>query len=89
MQTLNLSPESNSSVIPKERRTKDVDLIDLFPQPRYFQVHFQHIHENVYLLQNELTQLKDQVAQVDDKLGRLLALLSAQPDPVSCENNRT
>ena len=82
MQTLNLSPESNSSVIPKERRTKDVDLIDLFPQPRYFQVHFQQIHESIYLLQNELAQLKDQVAQVDDKLGRLLVLLSDPPDVV-------
>ena len=82
MQTLNLSPESNSSVIPKERRTKDVDLIDLFPQPRYFQVHFQYLHENTCQIQDELIQLKASVAQVDEKLERLLALLNDPPDPV-------
>ena len=82
MQTLKLSQKSNSSISPKERRTKDVDLIDLFPQPRYFQVHFQHTHENIYLLQYELAQLKAHVAQIDDKLGRLLALLIDPPNTV-------
>jgi hypothetical protein len=51
------------------------DLINRFPFPRYFQVHFQHIHENNLQLRNELTQLKDSVAQADKKIELLLALL--------------
>lgn len=54
---------------------KDDDLIDLFPLPRYFQIHFQHIHDKADNIQNELTQLKQHVAAVDAKLDHLLALL--------------
>ncbi len=50
-------------------------LIDLFPKPRYFQVHFQYLHENNVQLQLELKQLKTSVAQVDEKIERLLAML--------------
>jgi hypothetical protein len=61
--------------------TKTDNLVASFPSPRYFQVHFQHIHENNLQLRNELTQLKDSVAQADNKIERLLALLSPE-DPV-------
>jgi hypothetical protein len=57
------------------------DLVTSFPSPRYFQVHFQHIHENNLQLRHELAQLKDSVAQADNKIERLLALLSPE-DPV-------
>jgi len=59
---------------------KDDDLIDLFPHSQYFQVHFQHIHENAHDLQNELAQLKNYVAKVDEKLERLIALLDRSPE---------
>jgi flagellar basal body rod protein FlgF len=69
--------------ISKDRNVKqDDDLIDLFPLPRYFQVHFQHVHENTHNLQGELAQLKDYVVKVDEKLERLMTHLSRSPEHV-------
>ncbi len=87
MKTLKLSQEPKKGKIPektsKDRSVnKDDDLIDLFPLPRYFQVHFQHVHENTHNLQGELAQLKDNVAKVDEKLERLMAQLSRLPEHV-------
>jgi len=87
MKTLKLSQEPKKGKIPektsKDRSVnKDDDLIDLFPLPRYFQVHFQHVHENTHNLQGELAQLKDNVAKVDEKLERLMAQLSRHPEHV-------
>ncbi|MCK9397496.1 MAG: hypothetical protein M0Q44_18145 [Methylobacter sp.] len=85
MKTLKLVQESkgvkSSAKTSKNRNVKtDDDLIDLFPLPRYFQVHFQHVHENTQDLRGELVQLKDYVAKVDEKLERLMALLSRPPE---------
>ncbi|MCX7096218.1 MAG: hypothetical protein NTY50_22615 [Methylobacter sp.] len=87
MKTLKLAQQSKdakkSVKTPEQRRVKaDDDLIDLFPLPRYFQVHFQHVHENTHDLQDELLELKNYVAKVDEKLERLMALLSRPPEPV-------
>ncbi|MDI1276563.1 hypothetical protein [Methylobacter sp.] len=87
MKTLKLVQESKGVKLPaKTSKNRDVkkddDLIDLFPLPRYFQVHFQHVHENSHDLQGELVQLKDYVAKVDEKLERLMALLSRPPEHV-------
>ncbi len=87
MENLKLVQKSKSVKIPakasKNRNIKkDDDLIDLFPLPRYFQVHFQHVHENTHDLQGELVQLKDYVAKVDEKLERLMALLKRPPEHV-------
>ncbi|MGZ8916160.1 MAG: hypothetical protein ACXW1Z_24025 [Methylobacter sp.] len=83
METLKLIQKSKTEKKPKQRRIKaEDDLIDLFPLPRYFQVHFQHVHENTHDLQGELVQLKDYVAKVDEKLERLMALLSRPPEHV-------
>ena len=63
--------------IPEERRVHEGDdLLDLFPLPRYFQVHFQHVHENSRDIQAQMMQLKEYVTQVDVKLDRLTALLN-------------
>ena len=81
MKTLKLVQKSKEAGTSKDRSVMlDDDLIGLFPQPRYFQVHFQHVHENTYDLQNELAQLKDYVAKVDGKLERMMALLSRLPE---------
>ena len=89
MKTLKLAQESKDekktakilTETPKNRSVKsDDDLIDLFPLPRYFQVHFQHLHENTHDLQGELAQLKDYVTKVDEKLERMMALLSRPPE---------
>jgi len=87
MEKLKLVQKSKSVKIPaktskKRNIKKDDDLIDLFPLPRYFQVHFQHVHENTHDLQGELVQLKDYVAKVDEKLERLMALLKRPPEHV-------
>jgi hypothetical protein len=69
--------EKNKAMISEDLNiTKDNDLIDLFPLPRYFQVHFEHIHENTHVLNNDVVQLKQAIAKVDEKIERLLALLS-------------
>jgi hypothetical protein len=57
-------------------------LIDLFPNPQYFQAHFQYIHDNTRQLHDEVAQLKETAAHPDEKLGRLLALLNSPADPV-------
>lgn len=85
MKALKLVQKAKTEKIPaklsKDRNIKDNDdLIDLFPLPRYFQVHFQHVHENTHDLQGELAQLKDYVTKVDEKLERLMALLSHLPE---------
>jgi hypothetical protein len=88
MQTLQHSPASIRPPAQANRGNNDRhaknadDLIDCYPRPRYFQVHFQHLHEHNHQLQDELAQLKASVAQVDEKLGRLLALLGGSIDPV-------
>lgn len=80
METLKLVQKPKHAKIPakpsKHPTVKGEDLIELFPLPQYFQVHFQHVHENTHNIQDELSQLKDYVAKVDEKLERLTALLS-------------
>ncbi len=87
METLKLVQKTKSTKNPAKSAKKssvktEDDLIDLFPLPRYFQVHFQHIHENTHDLHNELAQLNEYVAKVDEKLERLMALLSRPPEHV-------
>jgi len=66
---------------------KEDDLIDLFPLPRYFQVHFEHIHDNTHDvqgklnhlnhdIQSQLDQIKQTLANMEDKLDRFIMLLS-------------
>ena len=65
-----------------ERRIKkEDDLIDLFPLPRYFQVHFEHIHENTGDVQGKLDRLTRTLATVEGKLDRFIALLGQHPEP--------
>jgi hypothetical protein len=71
---------------------KEDDLIDLFPLPRYFQVHFEHIHDNTHDvqgklnhlnhdIQSQLDQIKQTLAKVEDKLDRYMALLGHHIEP--------
>jgi hypothetical protein len=74
MQTLRRSPLSTRPPAQADRADSDRylgnddDLINCYPRPRYFQVHFQHIHEHNQQLHEEMAQLKASVAQVDEKL---------------------
>ena len=71
---------------------KEDDLIDLFPLPRYFQVHFEQIHDNTHDvqgkldhlnhdIQSQLDQLKLTLAKVEGKLDSLIALLVQYIEP--------
>lgn len=51
------------------------NLLQSFPLPRYFQVHFQHIHERTDAVHQELAELKTHVHQLESKLDALLVLL--------------
>lgn len=51
------------------------ELIELFPLPRYFQVHFEHIHDNADALRREVRQLRQYAASLEAKLDTLLNLL--------------
>ena len=74
-----LTPHENPE---KRRIMKEDDLIDLFPLPRYFQVHFELIHDVQgklnhlnHDMQNQLDQLKRTLAAVEGKLDRFIVLL--------------
>ena len=85
--------ELTPPVNPEKRSIKkEDDLIDLFPLPRYFQVHFEHIHDNTHDvqgklnhlnhdMQNQLDQLKQTLAKVEAKLDRFIALLGHHIEP--------
>jgi hypothetical protein len=85
--------EFKPPVNPEKRSiNEEDDLIDLFPLPRYFQVHFEHIHDNTHDVQgklnylnhdvkSQLEQLKQTLATVEDKLDRFIALLSHHIEP--------
>ena len=76
------NPESNPPVDPKKRSiNKDDDLLDLFPLPRYFQVHFEYIHNNTHEVQVQMNQLKDTLEKVEGKLDRFIVLLNEQIEP--------
>ena len=84
-----LTPPVNSD---KRCINKEDDLIDLFPLPRYFQVHFEHIHDSTHDvqgklnhlnhdIQSQLDQLKQTLATMEGKLDRFIALLGHPIEP--------
>ena len=85
MTTLNHPPKSNNQRVLRstpENAHADVhedSLVELFPLPRYFQIHFQHIHDNAGNVQTEISDLKAYIAKVDAKLDQLLQSLNASP----------
>mgnify|MGYP000131906279 CR=1 FL=1 len=52
-----------------------------FPQSKYFQIHFQHCHENAEKVQQELDALKKHVIKVEEKLEQIMKMLD------QCVNN--
>ncbi len=70
----------------------DDDLSDLFPLPRYFQIHFAHIHDKTHDiqdqidhldngLQGQLDQLKLSITNVENKLDRFITLFCKHIEP--------
>jgi hypothetical protein len=74
LQELKDNTELTSPGVPKKRRIrKEDDLIDLFPLPRYFQVHFEHIHDNTHDVQGKLNHLNHDIQSQLDQLKQTLA----------------
>ena len=85
--------EPTPAVKPDKRSfIKEDDLIDSFPLPRYFQVHFEHIHDSTHDLrgkldhlnhdmQSQLDQLKKTLTKLEDKLDRYMVLLGHYIEP--------
>lgn len=65
-----------------ESLTED-DLLKLFPLPRYFQVHFQHVHENADNAQRKIDQLQRHMIRLEAKLDILLAALNVSQEQIS------
>jgi hypothetical protein len=81
MSALNLSHRRNvkgqieKAAKPYTQQNND-DLLSSFPLPRYFQIHFQHIHERTDNVHQELAELKLYVNKLETKLDALLLLLN-------------
>jgi hypothetical protein len=83
MSAIYLSPKSkskrsaNKKAKKIEQQERD-ELLAVFPLPRYFQIHFQHIHERNEKIHQELSDLKHKANQVESRLDDLLTLLAQQ-----------
>jgi hypothetical protein len=51
--------------------TNEPAAAEQFPSARYFQVHFQYLHENNQLLQKQLVHLEQQIEQLNRRLERI------------------
>jgi hypothetical protein len=77
MLSLHLSHQRKVLKNPKQCACQEHDdLLASFPLPRYFQVHFQHIHERTDDAHQELAELKIYMNKLESKLDRLLMLLA-------------
>lgn len=84
MEALKFAPEYKSNVSPLNTKSKiaeyaqlsAAELLKLFPLPRYFQIHFQHIHENADQFKEELAEIKHTTQQLNAKLDMLIQLLT-------------
>ncbi|MCK9397812.1 MAG: hypothetical protein M0Q44_19755 [Methylobacter sp.] len=78
MSTLKLLQEQQGRAVIKPAGFKDSQPSNQstdFPHSQYFQIHFRQMHENIRGVQDELKQLRRDVADLDVKLDQLTALL--------------
>lgn len=54
------------------------ELLELFPLPRYFQIHFSHVHDNHEHAKLQVDELKQSIHRVEQKLDLLLAAMVQQ-----------
>lgn len=83
----------SSSAVKKHRISKiprkkseyeyiEEEMLAFFPQPKYFQIHFQHCHDNAYKIQQELFELKQYIVSLEEKLDRMMKALNEQTENV-------
>lgn len=75
------SPNNITSLNPKTNKTEytqlnEAELLKLFPQSRYFQIHFQHLHDNADEIKAELAECKQISSQLNAKLDALMQLFT-------------
>jgi hypothetical protein len=58
------------------------EMLAFFPQSRYFQIHFQHCHDNAYKIQQELFELKQYIVTLEEKLDRMMKILDEQTENI-------
>lgn len=80
------TPKNRSSGIARQAQSAGQlpvadEVSALFPSPRYFQIHFQHIHENTEALRCEVSDLQRYVATLEARLSPLLTLPNSASDP--------
>lgn len=78
MDSLNIVKNNKIRNIPKrvsEYEYIEDEVLAFFPQSKYFQIHFQHCHENAAVIQQELYALKEYVVNLEEKLERIMKML--------------
>lgn len=48
------------------------EMLELFPLPRYFQIHFNHVHENCEQAKRQIDDLRQKLDRIEQKLDRFL-----------------
>lgn len=79
MKALKLVQEQKTDTLAKTSEyagIMETELLKLFPLPRYFQIHFQHIHENIDELKTDTQHLRAAVLEINTKLDGLIQLLT-------------
>ncbi|NJA05876.1 MULTISPECIES: hypothetical protein [Methylomonas] len=73
-QLTTVSQSQNIQAPKKSKRPAkpESDFIELFPLPKYFQTHFQHIHENNQSLHQEIRALNRHLARLEAKMDLAL-----------------
>jgi hypothetical protein len=87
MEALKLASKSKNNVTALTRKSQiaeygqltEAELLKLFPLPRYFQVHFQYLHDNTTEFKTELDDLKKTAQQLNDKLDFLIQWVTQVP----------
>lgn len=72
----NLTKLNAQTQVVEYAQLSEAELLKLFPLPRYFQVHFQYIHENADAFKTELSEIKSATLQLNEKLDLLMQLLT-------------
>lgn len=78
LELLQEQPRKNRKKNTKAAKSLGQDPAPELPRNPYFQIHFQHIHENIGDVQEELKAFKQHVADLNAKLDQLTALLVEQ-----------
>lgn len=54
------------------------ELVAQFPLPRYFQIHFSHVHENCEQVKKQFNELSQRVDKIEQKLDKLLDIMAQE-----------